>query len=124
MNRNLRRIIVCRGCCCGVATGRAEGAAKRLERLESLKNVDFEISTSNCLGPCSQGDMLVLIAKSENIKLWFSGMHISSLNELFIKWIEAGLPPLVGEFELLKLQVIKPNKQNREAINEHLSCVS
>lgn len=121
MTKSVRRIIVCRGCCCGVATGRAEGAAKRLE---SLKNVDFEISTSNCLGPCSQGDMLVLIARSENIKLWFSGMHISSLNELFIKWIEAGLPPFVGEFELLKLQIIKPNKQNREAINEHLSCVS
>lgn len=124
MTRSLRRIIVCRGCCCGVASGRAEGAARRLEHLESLKNIGFEISTSKCLGPCSQGDILVLIVKSENMKLWFSGMHISSLNELFIKWIEAGIPPLVGEFELLKWQIIKPNKQNREAINEHLSCVS
>ena len=123
MTRGLRRVIVCRGCCCGAATGRLEEAAGRLQRLESLKDIGFEISTSKCLGPCSQGDMLILIADDANKKIWFSGMHLNSLNELFIRWVESGLPPLVAEYELLKLQVFKPNNQNRKAMNEHLSCV-
>lgn len=63
-------------------------------------------------------------AKSGNVKISFSGMHVESINELFIKWVRSGLPPLNGEFEALKLQKFIPRNENRKAINEHLSRVS
>jgi len=130
------RVVLCRGCCCGVATGRSHGAEHRLRRLLHLQDFGFKVSTSECLGPCSLGDMLVFIPskiitdtpiahqpKGRKGPIWFSGMHLDSLNELFIDWLLSDLPLNHKKFGLLQMQEYKPKKNNREAINEHLSCV-
>jgi len=137
MSRQLGRIVLCRGCCCGVATGRSQGAAHRLERLETLKNSGFEVTTSECLGPCALGDMLVFVPGKEVANpgaagrpvgrrrpLWFMGMHLDSLNELFIEWILSDQSLADEKFGLLRKQQYQPKNDNRKAINEHLSCVS
>jgi hypothetical protein len=132
---NRGRVVVCRGCCCGVATTRLNGAEERLNRLLSLEEHGFEVSTSECLGPCSDGDFVVFIpirlqteskngrnsANAQNKPIWFKGMHVNTLNNLLIDWILQRGEGFEGEYKLLKDQVFTPNTKNRKAINERIS---
>lgn len=132
---NKGRVVICRGCCCGVATGRTQGAAERLKRLLTLEEHGFQVSTSECLGPCSDGDFVVFItsrlqiesksgrnsANAQNKPIWFKGMHVNTLNDLLVDWILQGAQGFEGEYKLLKEQVFTPNTKNRKAINERIS---
>jgi (2Fe-2S) ferredoxin len=119
------RITICRGCCCGVATGRHQGAERRLSELQALIEFGYQIVTSDCLGPCQQGDIIVL---SEGIRsskpLWFREMHVQSLHELFVEWIRSGRADLTGQFELLLEQQFQPSRKQRKVTNDETTFAS
>jgi len=112
-----RRLRVCRGCCCGKKTGQRTNAEERLSLLVLITEIEVEVVTTECLGPCELGDVVVVMpTKQERLMghrpIWFGGMHSVVLTNLLIQWLITDYPKNQERYpELIELK-IKTRKQN------------
>jgi (2Fe-2S) ferredoxin len=83
----------------------------------SITEIDVEVVTTECLGPCELGDVVVVMpTKQERLMghrpIWFGGMHSVVLTNLLIQWLITDYPKNQERYpELMELK-IKTRKQN------------
>jgi hypothetical protein len=106
-------LTVCRGCCCG-----REDPVQAMEMLEQLR-ADLPgtvIRTSDCLGPCSRKDVVVVqpsarMRRAGSRPVWLAWMGDRRSVAELAGWVREGGP---GQAEMpagLALQVFRPEKR-------------
>ena len=106
-----RRVKICRGCCCGKKTGQSSGADLRETALSMLREFKVQVELTECLGPCEQGDIVVVLpTPSERLSgqrpLWFGQMHSFTLTTLLAECLIKGFPESINNFpELEKFKI-------------------
>lgn len=116
----VRRVKVCRGCCCGVKTGQKSGAEDRVLALKQLEQVGIEVDLTDCLGPCEKGDVVVILPTASERKLghkplWLGSMHSLTLTRLLAEFVMKDFPENLQHYpELRELRIQPPRKGKKE----------
>ncbi|GAA3198616.1 (2Fe-2S) ferredoxin domain-containing protein [Actinocorallia longicatena] len=92
------RLVVCRGCCCGSEQKSPQvDHAGLLARLRGIDGV--AVRTSECLGPCSQANVVVVRRPGER-PVWLALMNSAAAVGDLEEWLSRG-GPLPDTLELL-----------------------
>ena len=123
LSHEVRRVKICRGCCCGKKTGQSSGADLRETALSMLHEFNVQVETTECLGPCEQGDIVVILPTlSERLSglkpLWFGQMHSFTLTALLAECLMKGFPESINNFPELQERKINPPRRKRKEIYE------
>jgi hypothetical protein len=116
----LRRVKLCRGCCCGVKPGQKLGAEDRAIALKQLEQVGIEVEFTDCLGPCEKGDIAVVLPTATERKLghkplWLGSMHSLTLTRLLAQFVMKDFPENLHHYpELQGLKIQPPRKGKKE----------
>jgi (2Fe-2S) ferredoxin len=108
-------LTVCRGCCCGKQD--PSGAKEILLALrEQLPGV--VIRTSDCLGPCSHKDVMVVTpsrpARQKGARpVWLGWTSDPRTLDDVISWVLGGGPGAATMPTALSLNVFRPQKRER-----------
>ena len=112
-------VVVCRGCCCGNSSKdpRTDHTAqlRRLEDLADERPDQLSVRTSDCLGPCSQANVVVvrpsaLGRRGGGRPVWLALVRDLGVLDLLDGWLADGGPGLAPIPELLSLHVIPAPK--------------
>ncbi|WP_432158268.1 MULTISPECIES: (2Fe-2S) ferredoxin domain-containing protein [unclassified Streptomyces] len=113
-------VVVCRGCCCGVARKHPGfDHAWQLERLRAgAAEHGFRVRTTDCLGPCDQANVIVVQPSSEGRRAggratWVGFATDGDGTEDIVRWAAAGGPGLAEPPPTLELQFIRPPRDAR-----------
>jgi len=118
-----RRVKICRGCCCGKKTGQSSGADLRETALSMLREFNVQVELTECLGPCEQGDIVVVLpTPSERLSgqrpLWFGQMHSFTLTTLLAECLIKGFLESINNFPELEERKINPPRRKKKEIYE------
>ena len=100
-------LTVCRGCCCG--TDDPPAANRRLERLQR-ELPDVAITVSDCLGPCSRRDVVVVRAAG-HVPLWFGTTGNRASSDALIAWLRTGGPLSGPAPDALRGRAFRPDRR-------------
>ncbi|MFD0718578.1 (2Fe-2S) ferredoxin domain-containing protein [Streptomyces globosus] len=113
-------LVLCRGCCCGdprknPGTDHA-GQLARLREAAAASGGRIAVRTSDCLGPCSQANVLVVQPATEARRrgaraAWFGWALDDTATDEVIAWAEAGGPgvaPLPATLDLHRIEPPEP----------------
>jgi (2Fe-2S) ferredoxin len=112
-------VVVCRGCCCGNPSKdpRTDHTAqlRRLEDLADERPTQVSVRTSDCLGPCSQANVVVvrpsaLGRRDGGRPVWLALVRDLGVLDLLEGWLADGGPGLAPIPDLLSLHVIPAPK--------------
>lgn len=112
-------IVVCRGCCCGNPRKdpRTDHSAqlRRLEDIADERPSQVSVRTSDCLGPCSQANVVVvrpsaLGRRGGGRPVWLALVRDLGVVDLLEGWLADGGPGLAPIPDLLSLHVIPAPK--------------
>ena len=112
-------VVVCRGCCCGNARKdpRTDHSAqlRRLEVIAGRRPSQVSVRTSDCLGPCSQANVVVvrpsaLGRRGGGRPVWLALIRDLAVLDLVESWLADGGPGLAPIPDLLSLHVIPAPK--------------
>jgi len=116
----VRRVKLCRGCCCGVKPGHRMGADDRVSALKQLQDVGVLVDLTDCLGPCEKGDIAVVLPTASERKvghkpLWFGSMHSLTLTRLLAEFVMKDFPNNLQHYpELQELKIQPPRKGKKD----------
>ena len=109
------RIVVCRGCCCGTRRRHPgvdhDGHLEMLRRTRDRTGRAVPVLVSSCLGPCAEGNVVVVHPSAEGRRRGARPVWLGSLNDDdavsdLTHWINAGGPglaPLPTTLELHRI---------------------
>lgn len=112
-------VVVCRGCCCGNPRKdpRTDHSAqlRRLEGIAERRPAQVSVRTSECLGPCSQANVVVVrpSAAGRGVggrPVWLALIRDLGALDLLEGWLADGGPGLAPIPDLLSLHVIPAPK--------------
>ncbi|MEU5633008.1 (2Fe-2S) ferredoxin domain-containing protein [Streptomyces rishiriensis] len=115
-------LVVCRGCCCGVARKHPGfDHAWQLERLRAAAAASgggFQVRTTDCLGPCDQANVVVVQPSAEGRRAggrptWVGFAMDDDCTQEIVAWATAGGPGLAAPPATLELQFISPPREGR-----------
>ncbi|WP_256096539.1 (2Fe-2S) ferredoxin domain-containing protein [Streptomyces sp. LUP30] len=115
-------LVVCRGCCCGVARKHPGfDHAWQLERLRAAAAASgggFQVRTTDCLGPCDQANVIVVQPSADGRRAggratWVGFAMDDDCTEEILAWATAGGPGLAAPPATLELQFISPPREGR-----------
>ncbi|WP_443057612.1 (2Fe-2S) ferredoxin domain-containing protein [Streptomyces sp. IBSBF 2806] len=115
-------LVVCRGCCCGVARKHPGfDHAWQLERLRAAAAASgggFQVRTTDCLGPCDQANVVVVQPSADGRRAggratWVGFAMDDDCTEEILAWATAGGPGLAAPPATLELQFISPPREGR-----------
>jgi (2Fe-2S) ferredoxin len=120
-NLEIRRVKICRGCCCGVKTGQKNGAELREQALLMLEGAGIQVERTECLGPCDQGDIVVVLpTPSERRRgykpIWLGRMHSFTLTTLLAELLLKGFFESFEKYPELKERKIQPPRKKKKEI--------
>ncbi|MFE9257027.1 (2Fe-2S) ferredoxin domain-containing protein [Streptomyces sp. NPDC006879] len=108
-------LVVCRGCCCGDArkhpgTDHA-GQLARLAAAAAGSGGRLAVRTSECLGPCGQANVVVVMPSSEGRRRggrasWVGWALDDAATDDILDWATRGGPGLARPSATLELQLI------------------
>jgi hypothetical protein len=110
-------LIVCRGCCCG--NPRKHPGADHAWQLDRLRAAAagsggrLAVRTTDCLGPCDQGNIIVVHPCAEGRRkgghaTWIGFAMDDACTDDILRWAAAGGPGVTEPPPTLELQVIRP----------------
>jgi (2Fe-2S) ferredoxin len=114
-------VVVCRGCCCGNPRKdpRTDHSAqlRRLEDIADERPSQVSVRTSDCLGPCSQANVVVvrpsaLGRRGGGRPVWLALVRDLGVVDLLEGWLADGGPGLAPIPDLLSLHVIPAPKSS------------
>ncbi|HTK66975.1 MAG TPA: (2Fe-2S) ferredoxin domain-containing protein [Pseudonocardia sp.] len=114
-------VVVCRGCCCGNPRKdpRTDHGAqlRRLEDIADERPSQVSVRTSDCLGPCSQANVVVvrpsaLGRRGGGRPVWLALVRDLGVVDLLEGWLADGGPGLAPIPDLLSLHVIPAPKSS------------
>jgi (2Fe-2S) ferredoxin len=108
-------VVVCRGCCCG--NPRKDPNTDHVEQLARLRTMALTrpaqvmVRTSECLGPCSQANVVVVRPspggrRSGGRPVWLALVRDLAILDLLEAWLIAGGPGLAPIPDVLALHAI------------------
>jgi (2Fe-2S) ferredoxin len=109
---NRSRVVVCRGCCCGTERKRPgvdhDGL---LERLRAGVAGAAVVATSECLGPCSDANVVVVMPSPAARRggarpVWLAGVLDEAATDAIAAWVGAGGPGGAAEPAALTAHVV------------------
>jgi len=112
-------VVVCRGCCCGNPRKdpRTDHSAqlRRLEDIADERPAQVSVRTSDCLGPCSQANVVVvrpsaLGRRGGGRPVWLALVRDLGVVDLLEEWLADGGPGIAPIPDLLSLHVIPAPK--------------
>ncbi|MFF1547874.1 (2Fe-2S) ferredoxin domain-containing protein [Streptomyces sp. NPDC058291] len=115
-------LVVCRGCCCGVARKHPGfDHAWQLERLRAAAAASgggFQVRTTDCLGPCDQANVVVVQPSADGRRAggratWVGFAMDDDCTREILAWATAGGPGLAPPPPTLELQFISPPREGR-----------
>lgn len=112
-------VVVCRGCCCG--NPRKDPRTDHTAQLRRLEDLAYErpsqvsVRTSDCLGPCSQANVVVIRPSALGRRgggrpVWLALVRDLGVLDLLEGWLADGGPGLAPIPDLLSLHVIPAPK--------------
>ncbi|MFI8191883.1 (2Fe-2S) ferredoxin domain-containing protein [Streptomyces sp. NPDC085946] len=113
-------VVVCRGCCCGNARKHPgtdhEGQVEHLRAAAAEHG--FRIRTTDCLGPCDQANVLVVMPSSAGRRAggraaWIGFAADEDCTREVAQWAAAGGPGVARPPAALELQFIRPPRGGR-----------
>jgi hypothetical protein len=113
---------VCRGCCCGNA--RKHPGTDHARQLDRLREAAAEsggrltVRTTDCLGPCGQGNVIVVHPSAAGRRnggraTWIGFALDDTCTDDLLTWVAAGGPGVAEPPPTLELQVIRPPGETR-----------
>ncbi|MDX3114106.1 (2Fe-2S) ferredoxin domain-containing protein [Streptomyces scabiei] len=115
-------LVVCRGCCCGVARKHPGfDHAWQLERLRAAAAASgggFQVRTTDCLGPCDQANVVVVQPSADGRRAggratWVGFAMDDDCTQEILAWATAGGPGVAAPPATLELQFISPPREGR-----------
>ena len=116
-------IVVCRGCCCGRQRRHPDvdhdGHLKMLRQTRDHTGRTVPILVSSCLGPCAEGNIVVVHPSAEGRRrgtrpIWLGFLNSDAAFGELTDWINAGGPglaPLPATLELHRITA--PGRRTR-----------
>lgn len=89
-------VTLCRGCCCGTAKIPGVDHTRQITTLRRmLSDVRVRVRTSPCLGPCKQGNVVVVHPSAEARRkgattVWLGLVNDDSRLRAIAEWVRAG----------------------------------
>ncbi|MEV0371832.1 (2Fe-2S) ferredoxin domain-containing protein [Streptomyces sp. NPDC050636] len=108
-------LVVCRGCCCGSPRKHPgtdhEWQLARLRAAASESGGRLAVRTSECLGPCSQANIIVVQPSSEGHRrggraVWTGWVLGDDSTDDILTWAVAGGPGMAAPPPTLELQFV------------------
>ncbi|SFM59929.1 hypothetical protein SAMN05216207_1001266 [Pseudonocardia ammonioxydans] len=117
----LPAVTVCRGCCCG--SGRKHPGvdhAALLERLTTGTDGHARLRTSDCLGPCTDSDVVVVgpvpsARRAGARPVWLRRVLDATAADAVAGWVRAGGPGVAERPAALDEHVFVPGAQASDA---------
>ncbi|MER6787517.1 (2Fe-2S) ferredoxin domain-containing protein [Streptomyces sp. NPDC000658] len=115
-------LVVCRGCCCGVARKHPGfDHAWQLERLRAAAAASgggFQVRTTDCLGPCDQANVVVVQPSADGRRAggratWVGFAMDDDCTEEILEWAAAGGPGVAPPPATLEMQFVSPPRDGR-----------
>jgi hypothetical protein len=110
-------LTVCRGCCCGNPRTRPgidhAGQLDRLRVAAAESDGRLAVRTTDCLGPCDQGNIIVVHPSAEGRRnggrtTWLGFALGDACTDDLLNWATAGGPGVAEPPATLEPQVIQP----------------
>ncbi|MCQ9130667.1 (2Fe-2S) ferredoxin domain-containing protein [Streptomyces hilarionis] len=114
-------LVVCRGCCCGVARKHPGfDHAWQLERLRAAAAASgggFQVRTTDCLGVCEQANVVVVQPSADGRRAggraaWVGFALDDDRTEEILEWAAAGGPGLVAPPATLEKLFVGPPRED------------
>ncbi|MCQ4084467.1 (2Fe-2S) ferredoxin domain-containing protein [Streptomyces sp. RB6PN25] len=115
-------LVVCRGCCCGNARKHPradhEGQLERLRVAAAESGGSVAVRTTDCLGPCGQANVVVVLPSSEGRRrggraVWIGWAMGDACTDDIVRWATDGGPGIAEPPPALELQVVRPPGEER-----------
>jgi hypothetical protein len=117
IRRDTARIVVCRGCCCGIPRSHphtdhdAHLAALRQTRDHTGRTVP--VLVSSCLGPCTDGNIVVVHPSAPGRRrgarpIWLGFVNDDAAVSDLTGWLAAGGPGIAALPATLELHRVTP----------------
>ena len=115
----IRRVRICRGCCCGKKSRQKDEGQLREKALSLLNESGIQVERTDCLGPCSEGDIVVVLPTASERRqgirpLWFGRMHSLPFTKLLAQCILDGFPDSLSNYpELERRRIKSPRRKGK-----------